>query len=286
MTIDVADSARLREVAATAAQAVAPPLLEVFRSAMGYGYKRDRHDIVTEHDRATEAKLVAAIGAAVPDSAFVGEEGGRSGQGRICWYIDPIDGTSNFARGIANWCISIGAAVDGGLVAGVIYEPVTGNLFSADLGGAWLNGEPIRARAYEDQQQAVLLTGFPGPKHLRRFGTLALDEQAKLLDAFLATRNLGSGALNLVHLACGWADAIIGFDTNSWDVAAGSFILTQAGGRYAGFRDGAPAEPGFLAPDFVAVGEGADYPALEAAMGRLSGVRGALRSVAATVEAG
>jgi myo-inositol-1(or 4)-monophosphatase len=286
MTIDIADSTRLKEVAEQAAQAVAPPLLQVFRSAMGYGYKRDRHDIVTEHDRATEAQLVAAIRAAIPDSAFVGEEGGRSGEGRVCWYIDPIDGTSNFARGLANWCISIGAAVDGAIVAGVIYEPVAGNLFSADLGGARLNGRPIRARAYEDQEQAVLLTGFPGPKHLRRFGTLALEEQAKLLDAFLATRNLGSGALNLVHLACGWADAIIGFDTNPWDVAAGSFILAQAGGRYAGFRDGAPVDPGFLAPDFIAVGEGADYPSLGAAMRRLSGVRAPSRPVPATAEAG
>lgn len=264
-------SAQLRRVAENAARIAGDPLLDVFRSGMGYSYKRDRHDIVTEHDRASEARIIAEITTAVPDSTIVGEEGGETGQGRVRWYVDPIDGTSNFARGIANWCVSIAAAVDGELVAGVIYDPVAGNMFAADREhGASLNTRPIAVNAEAEEERAVLLTGFPNNKHLRLFGRQALYAHEELLDAFLAIRTLGSGALNLAHVAAGWADAVIGFRTNSWDVGAGAFILEQAGGRYFGFRDGAPATPDFLMPDYIAVGRASAYPSLQAIMTRLT----------------
>lgn len=264
-------SAELRQVAESAARLAGEPLLDVFRSSMSYDYKRDRHDIVTEHDRASEARIIAAITAAVPDSVIVGEEGGEIGSGRVRWYVDPIDGTSNFARGIANWCVSIAAAVGDELVAGVIYDPVAGNLFAADLaGGATLNGAATRVNGEADEQRAVLLTGFPNTKHLKMFGRQALYAHEDLLDAFLAIRNLGSGALNLAHVAAGWADAVIGFKTNSWDVGAGAFILEQAGGSYVGYRAGKPSAPAFLMPDYIGVGRDRPYPALLAAVTRLT----------------
>ena len=270
--ITPSQSVQLRQVAEEAARLAGDPLLDVFRSGMGYDYKRDRHDIVTEHDRASEARIIAAITGAVSDSTIIGEEGGEIGTGRVRWYVDPIDGTSNFARGIANWCVSIAAAIGDELVAGVIYDPVARNLFAADLAsGATLNGAPIRANAEADAERAVLLTGFPNPKHLRLFGRRAFAAHEELLDAFLAIRTLGSGALNLAHLAAGWSDAVIGFRTNSWDVGAGAFILERAGGRYFGFRDGVAGTPAFLMPDYIAVGRDSAYPVLEAVMAQLTG---------------
>ncbi|MFD1943268.1 inositol monophosphatase family protein [Paradevosia shaoguanensis] len=263
-------SIQLRQVAEKAARLGGDPLLGVFRSGMDYGYQRDRHDIVTEHDRASEARIIAAITGAVPDSTIIGEEGGEVGTGRVRWYVDPIDGTSNFARGIANWCVSIGAAIGEELVAGVIYDPVAGNMFAADLATVTLNGTPIRVNAEAEQHRAVLLTGFPNTKHTRLFGRQALDAYDELLDAFLAIRTLGSGALNLAHVAAGWSDAAMGFRTNSWDVGAGAFILERAGGRYFGFRDGVPTTPGFLMPDYIAVGRDSAYPVLAAVMARLT----------------
>ena len=94
----------------------------------------------------------------------------RSGTGRIAWYVDPIDGTANFARGLASWCVSVGAVVGGEIVAGAIVDPVGGNVFSADLGGAWLNGAPIRSRAVPDERRATLITGYPVARDFRLDG--------------------------------------------------------------------------------------------------------------------
>ena len=114
---------------------------------MAISTKRDAHDIVTAHDRASEAMIAARIRAEVPDSTIVGEEGGRQGAGRVVWYVDPIDGTTNFARGLPAWCVSIAAAIDGEVVAGVVHAPVTGETFRADRSGAWLDGRPLAAPA-------------------------------------------------------------------------------------------------------------------------------------------
>lgn len=246
-----------------AALGVEAQLKAAFRSAMALDIKRDFHDIVTEHDRASEERIASVIFREVPDSAMVGEEGGRRGGGSVVWYVDPIDGTSNFARGIAQWCVSIAAAVDEEIVAGVVFDPMAGNLFAASLDGAWLNGRPIQARAYPGERQATLLTSFPNARNINDFGAMVHGCQAELLRAFQATRNLGSGALNLAHIAAGWADATLGLSTNPWDVAAGILILRQAGGVYRGLDGGDGSEPAHLAPDYFATGAGANYPTLE-----------------------
>jgi myo-inositol-1(or 4)-monophosphatase len=263
-------SSELLAVARRAALSVNEQLLTAFRTKIEFGYKRDFHDIVTLHDRAAEDKIRSVILDAVPDSTFVGEEGGRQGSGSVVWYVDPIDGTSNFARGIAQWCVSIAAATEDRLVAGVIFEPVAGNLFSADPEGAWLNGSRISADASRDEQGAVLLTGFPNARHLGEIGTDVFAGQAELLNAFLAVRNLGSGALHLAHVAAGWSDAALGFSTNAWDVAAGVLLVHKAGGRFVGVNGGEILEPAFLAADYFAVGSEADYPTLERVAHRLS----------------
>ncbi len=264
------ESAWLLETAKSAALSVGDQLVAAFRTTMDKGFKRDWHDIVTVHDKASEQRISAVIRSMVADSTIVGEEGGKQGIGRVHWYVDPIDGTSNFSRGIALWCVSIAAVIEGRVVAGVIFNPVSGDLFSADLTGAWHNGRVLSATASDDEASATIVSSFPNARDLQLFGDEALTAHGTLLNAFQAVRNFGSAALCLAHVAAGWADATMGFSTSPWDVAAGILILEQAGGRYLGFTGGVAHAPGFLAPDFLAVGGEAVYPSLEGVVENLS----------------
>lgn len=256
------ESQSLRATAITAALSVERQLLAAFRTTMHLAFKRDVHDIVTVHDRASEQHIVSVILAEVPDSTMVGEEDAESGTGRVQWYIDPIDGTSNFSRGIAFWCVSIAAVIDERIVAGVIFDPVSGELFSADLTGAWLGKERLGSRASTDKLGATIVSSFPGARDLQLFGAEALAAHGTLLTGFQAVRNFGSAALCLSHVAAGWADATMGFSTSPWDVAAGILILEQSGGNYTGYSHGLMDRPSFLAPDFLAIGAGGEYPTL------------------------
>jgi myo-inositol-1(or 4)-monophosphatase len=271
-----AESAHLLDVARRAARAVEEPLRKAFRSTMEVDYKRDLHDVVTVHDKETEATLAEFIFREVPDSTMLGEEGGDRGSGRVRWYVDPIDGTSNFARGFAFWCISIAAVIDDEVVAGVILDPVTGNLFAADLSGATCNDQPIKARAIADERQATLITGYPVSRDFARDGReTALGHYAELVETFSTLRRPGSAALSIAHVAAGWADAAAGFSVNPWDVTAAVLILEQAGGRYEPLTLGkVPAgTPKHLCPGYVALGAGGDYPTLRRVAEKISAGR-------------
>jgi myo-inositol-1(or 4)-monophosphatase len=271
-----AESAQLLDVARRAARAVEEPLRKAFRSTMEIDYKRDLHDVVTVHDKETEAALAEFIFREVPDSTMLGEEGGDRGSGRVRWYVDPIDGTSNFARGIAFWCVSIAAVIDDEVVAGVILDPVTGNMFAADLGGATCNDQPIKARAIADERQATLITGYPVSRDFARDGReTALGHYAELVETFSTLRRPGSAALSIAHVAAGWADAAAGFSVNPWDVTAAVLILEQAGGRYEPLTVGkVPAgTPKHLCPGYVALGAGGDYPTLRRVAEKISAGR-------------
>ncbi|WP_327639799.1 inositol monophosphatase [Kribbella sp. NBC_00482] len=230
-------SQHLREVAVDAALLVADDLRKAFRGTIDVEYKRDEHDPVTAHDRAAEDAIAAALIGAVPDSGFVGEEDGdRPGRaGEVTWYVDPIDGTANFAHGLAFFCTSIGAAVDGQIVAGAILDPMAGNLFSADLSGAWRNDEPLRSRGVTAEARAMLLTSYPNARGLADDGAAALTRFGELVGSYGTLRRPGSAALSLCHVAAGWADAALGTSINGWDICAAQLIVTQAGGRYVGF---------------------------------------------------
>jgi myo-inositol-1(or 4)-monophosphatase len=253
-------------VAREAALLVSQPLLAAFRSVMDIDYKVDLHDLVTVHDKQTELTLRNFIFERVPDSTFMGEEGGSVGTGSVHWYVDPIDGTSNFARGMAFWCVSIGAVIDGEIVAGVILDPVTGNLFSADLTGAWLDDTPLRSGAIADEARATLITGYPVARDFRLDGKQAsLEHFGVLAETFSTLRRPGSAALSLCHVAAGWSDAALGFGVNPWDVTAGVLILRQAGGRYRALTLGKVPDgsPDFSCPGYVATGAGASYATLD-----------------------
>jgi myo-inositol-1(or 4)-monophosphatase len=257
----------LLHTAIAAALLPAPALLAAFRQQMAVDYKRDRHDPVTEHDRRAEAAIRALIFHEVPDSTFMGEEGGTTGTGRVQWFVDPIDGTSNFAAGIAFWCTSVGAVVDDTVVAAAIHDPVSGAIFSASSAGAWLNDQPLAPAHAAAEPHATLITGYPVARDFALDGRdAALDRFGRLVETVATVRRPGSAALSIAHVAAGWADAALGFSVNPWDVAAASLILRQAGGRYLPLPLGkcAADAPAHRHPGYVALRRGADYPTVVA----------------------
>ncbi|MGV1941221.1 inositol monophosphatase family protein [Agrobacterium sp. 22-211-1] len=259
-------SMRLMKIAETAARAVRDPLLSAFRSEMAVDYKVDLHDIVTIHDKRAEAAIRAIILASEPNSAIMGEEGGQIGSGEVQWYVDPIDGTANFARGLAFWCVSIAAVIDGEAVAGVVYDPVAEQMFSANLEASYLDGDKLRSRSVADETRATLITGYPVSRDFRLDGReAALANFGALVETFSTLRRPGSAALSIAHVAAGWTDAAAGFGVNAWDVAAAILILKNAGGTYEPLTLGKVAQGSadFLCPGYIATGKGANYPTLQ-----------------------
>ncbi|WP_313821016.1 inositol monophosphatase family protein [Citricoccus sp.] len=287
----------LRRIALTAAAACAPRLVRAFRSLpadLNLATKRSSHDLVTVHDRATEDELVRLLGEAVPGSRFIGEEGGArdtapgpAGSGRapgllpdahrLEWIVDPIDGTANFAHGFAMFSLSIAAAVDGEVVAGVVLDPVNKLEFSADEAGAYLNGVRFGAEAAGMGVDAAhpvhtdppaeaamnLVTSYPSAEALDLDGPVALERFGRLVDSYATVRRTVSGALELAFTAIGWADVTLGVDTNPWDVGVGQLLVRRAGGHYLALfydTDGPERRPAHLAPCYVAVAPGRVAP--------------------------
>lgn len=261
---EVTRSRHLREVAEGAARSVQQQLRAAFRGQMTVDHKRDARDVVTIHDKNAEKTISAYIFDHEPDSRILGEEGGAVGEGRVAWFVDPIDGTSNFIDGIAFWCVSVAASVDGRVVGAAILDPIADNLFSADVTGAWLNGEPLRSVAAATEVEATLITGYPNARELAAQGGAALTDFAELVLAFRAVRRTGSAALTLAHVAAGWADAAAGFNINPWDISAAELILTQAGGTYIPLAVGQRERPehSYDHRGYIAVGGGGSYPTL------------------------
>ncbi|PZG16501.1 inositol monophosphatase [Spongiactinospora gelatinilytica] len=239
--MDVNASRELAEIAALAARSVGGLLREAFRSRPQVRTKRDFHDPVTEHDRAAEEVIREVIARECPGSVIVGEEGGTSPAGvgapggagdGVRWFVDPIDGTANFAAGVPFFCVSVAAAVDGEVVAGVVYDPVREEVFTASLAGTFLAGRRLASAGAVRDREAMLLTSYPSPRDLEAEGTEALDRFGRMVASFAAVRRPGSAALKLAHVAAGWSDAAFGLRASPWDVAAGSLLVRQAGGVY------------------------------------------------------
>ncbi|UJP09937.1 inositol-phosphate phosphatase [Microbacterium sp. KUDC0406] len=279
----LAESRHLRNVAEGAALSVRDQLRAAFRGTMTVDHKKDARDVVTEHDRHAERVISAYILEHEPDSQILGEEGGAVGEGRVSWFIDPIDGTSNFIDGIAFWCVSVAAAVDGRVIGAAILDPMADDMFSADLEGAWLNGEPLRSVGRASEAEATLITGYPNARQLVAHGGAALTDFAELVLAFRAVRRPGSAALTLSHVAAGWADAAAGFNVNPWDVSAAELIVNQAGGMYIPLAAGQSERPAhsYEHRGYVAIAGGGSYPTLMS-IARDIAARGNARSAAAT----
>jgi myo-inositol-1(or 4)-monophosphatase len=194
-------------------------------------------DVVTEMDRAAEALITQRILAERPGDAILGEEGGESGQGRVRWIVDPLDGTVNYLYGLPDWAVSIAAEVDGVVVAGVVAVPRHGEIFTAVAGqGGWLwaaDAPAVRLRCNTGVplQRALVSTGF-GYAQARR--AVQGEVVAAVLPQVRDIRRGGSCAVDLCSLAAGRVDAYYERGVNYWDYAAGGLIAAEAGARVAG----------------------------------------------------
>ena len=194
------------------------------------GTKSSPVDIVTEVDKAAERLIFDRLMTARPDDGFVGEEGGGApSTSGIEWIVDPIDGTVNFFYGIPQYAVSIAAAVEGEVVAGIVVNAHSGERFTATRGGgAFRDGERLRLddSAAKPLSQCLVGTGFNYVAEIKVLQTVAVSA---LLHEVRDIRRLGSAALDLCSVAAGRLDAFVEEGLNSWDVAAGGLVATEAG---------------------------------------------------------
>jgi myo-inositol-1(or 4)-monophosphatase len=231
------DTGALVDIAARACVTAGRYLLERVDRPGDVAVKSSPHDVVTEVDAHAEALIRRELLAACPESTVVGEElGGQAGSG-ICWYVDPLDGTYNFVRGLPMFCVSIGVTVAGAAVGGCVYDPVRDELYSACAGLLRRNGAPVVP--HDDRGTIPLvLTDIPGDA-----GELELALFTDLLAA-AEVRRIGSSALALAHVACGRADVAVNADVYAWDVVAGRALVEAAGGGFVPVPDLRTDRPG------------------------------------------
>ena len=211
-------------------------LLEHFRSHPKIEYKGDA-DLVTAADRAAEVLITSRIRELWPEHDLMGEEGARRESGSdFRWYVDPLDGTTNFAHGFPVFCVSLGLERRGELVAGVVYDPTRDELFAAEQGGgARLNDSPIRVSAARTLAESLLATGFPSHKRHKN-PNIHFYHQLTLRSH--GVRRAGSAALDLASVAAGRFDGFWEFNLNPWDVAAGALLVREAGGTITDAQGG------------------------------------------------
>ena len=235
-------------LAEAAARRVAPNLVRRFAApAQHVDTKTSSDDLVSDADREAEQAIVAMIRAIRPDDAIESEEGfggpgAHPSKSTVCWYVDPLDGTTNYLTGSPHWSIAIGCGDENGLLAGVVYDPIRDELFRASRdGGAWLDGRRLAVRATTDPAAAVLTTGFSYDPTLRMRHASAV---AKLIGQIRDLRRLGSAALDLAWVAAGRLDGYFEGTSGALDSAAGVLLVREAGGvvgHYSGLRDDLPA---------------------------------------------
>ncbi|MGJ8690898.1 MAG: inositol-1-monophosphatase [Thalassotalea sp.] len=197
------------------------------------------NDLVTNVDRAAEQIIIDTIQKAYPSHCIVGEESGVvDGEDKTYqWIIDPLDGTTNFVKGIPHFCVSIALKVNGKLDQAVIYDPIRGELFTASRGkGAQLDGSRIRVNKANDLKGAVLATGFP----LKQKQDLDcyLNMFRELFIKTSDMRRAGSAALDLAYVAAGRVDGFFELGLKPWDTAAGELLIIEAGGIVTDFTGG------------------------------------------------
>lgn len=199
--------------------------------------KKSAIDLVTEADTASEDVIVKLIRSRFPDHAILAEEGGSSGEGREhLWIIDPLDGTTNFAHRIPFYAISIGFALRGRIVAGVVLNPSSGELFTATAEeSACLNGKPIRVSSVPSLEDSLLVTGFP--YNVRDLLPEITRRLQNCLRVAQGIRRLGSAALDLCYVACGRFEGFWEQYLKPWDTAAGTCIAGAAGAVITDFSN-------------------------------------------------
>lgn len=194
-------------------------------------------DLVTEMDKASEALLVDRLRAAFPDAGLIAEEGSEIAGAGGRWIIDPLDGTTNYAHGHPQWCLTIGFEKDGKVRAGVVFDPLRAEMFAASEGeGAFLNGRPIRVSRVATLNDSLLATGFPYDRRSRADYYMAYYKAAVV--ATQGVRRAGAAALDMAWVANGRLDAYFEHGIKAWDVAAGEILVREAGGTVTNFEGG------------------------------------------------
>ncbi len=200
--------------------------------------KTSFNNLVSYVDKESEKRIVTRLGQLLPGSGFMGEEGtDTQSTNGYQWIIDPLDGTTNFLHGLPIYSISIGLAKEGKMVLGVVHEVSHGECFYTVAGQpAFCNGKEIRVSRVASLSQSLLATGFPYDHTDKK------DAYLDIIKAFLeqshGIRRLGSAAIDLAYVACGRLEGFFEYNLNPWDVAAGGFLVQQAGGRVTDFQDG------------------------------------------------
>lgn len=217
-------------------------LVQYFHQGLKIEYKGEA-DLVTAADRASEALIRERIGKQFPSHDILGEEQGLNDQGSdYRWYVDPLDGTTNFAHGYPVFCVSMAlehreAGGSANRIAGVVFDPTRDELFAAERGkGASLNGSPIHVSKTARLSESLVATGFPSHKRHKN-PNIFFYHQITLRTH--GVRRAGSAALDLCSVACGRFEGFWEFNLNPWDTAAGALIVEEAGGCVSRF-DGSP----------------------------------------------
>lgn len=235
------------ESAAEIARDAGALLMRFAERGIGYELKGE-FDLVTEADRASERLVVERLRSHFPTHSLVSEEGGGyEGSSEYRWYLDPLDGTTNFAHGFPLYNVTLGLERAGELVAGVIYDPNRDEMFAAERGGgAYVNNRRIRVSRQKRLEDALLATGFPSRKRHLNINVHFYWQMGMVTHG---VRRSGSAALDLAWVACGRLDGFWEFGLNPWDMAGGLVIIEEAGGRCTDMNGGAHslASPHLLA---------------------------------------
>ncbi|MBM3207211.1 MAG: inositol monophosphatase [Chlamydiae bacterium] len=230
------NSSSLITTAIEAALEAGNELRKGFDTSFDIQTKPGRHNLVTHYDKLAERLIISSIGKKFPDHSILAEESGAQKKNEeITWVIDPLDGTVNFAHSIPNFCVSIAVAKGNDVICGVVYQPITQELFTAEKGlGARLNGKHIKVSKTLEIKDAILATGFPynveqNPLH-------CIDQVASILHMGLPIRRIGSAALDLCYTAAGRFDGYWECSLEPWDIAAGKLLVEEAGGTVTDYE--------------------------------------------------
>jgi myo-inositol-1(or 4)-monophosphatase len=230
-----------RDVAVGIAREAGRILMEGWGTRPAIGFKSEDINLVTEFDKRSEALIVEKLAAAFPDDRIIAEEGTTHGAvrpGQRVWYVDPLDGTTNFAHGMPIFSVSLGLTIDRRPVLGVVEAPALGWSFAGTTagGGSTFNGKPIAPSPIDRLSGALVVTGFP---YVRDPVQNNIAEFTALTAAAQGTRRMGSAALDLCYVACGWLDGYWERYLHAWDLVGGAAIVIGAGGQ-ATDLDGRP----------------------------------------------
>ena len=208
-----------------------------------------RHDFVSEVDRLAEQAVIDTVRKTHPHHGFLGEETGRSGGDEVVWIIDPLDGTTNFLHGFPAFAVSIAVQEKGRVEHGVVYDPLSQELFTATRGGgATLDGKRIRVTAPKGLDGALIGTGFPYLEHQDVDAFMAMLRA--VITKTAGVRPAGAAALDLAYVAAGRLDGFWELGLQPWDMAAGALLIQEAGGIVGDLEGG----PGFMASGNIVAG--------------------------------